>query len=143
MKKDPQAFPDTKRVKPPKRGQDPTEPKGRVGKYAGAVAGMVHQFKSVREMSRVNPEARIPAMDAKWHMLSQFDSAVVSTADGSGAAWYKRDRKRMKDIMRRSVTTHEQLAQRWSELSKEYRAACPDFTDPKAWQQTWSASEDG
>ena len=143
MKKDPQAFPDTKRVKPPKRGQDPTEPKGRVGKYAGAVAGMVHQFKSVREMSRVNPEARIPAMDAKWHMLSQFDSAVVSTADGSGAAWYKRDRKRMIDIMRRSVTTHEQLAQRWSELSKEYRAACPDFTDPKAWQQTWSASEDG
>ena len=143
MKKDPQAFPDTKRVKPPKRGQDPTEPKGRVGRYAGAVAGMVHQFKPVREMSRVNPEARIPAMDAKWHMLSQFDSAVVSTADGSGAAWYRRDRKRMRDIMRRSVTTHEQLAQRWSELSKEYRAACPDFTDPKAWQQTWSSSEDG
>ena len=142
IKKDPQAFPSTKRVKPPKRGQDPTEPKGIIGRYAAALAGMVRQLQPVRETSRVNPEARVPAMDAKWRMLSQFDSAVVSTADGSGAAWYKRDRKRFNDIMRRSATMHEQLTQRWADLAAEYRAASPDFTDPKAWQQTWSASDD-
>lgn len=142
MKKDPQAYPTTKRVKPPKRGQDPTEPKGIIGRYAGALSGMVRQIQPVRDTSRINPEARIPAMDAKWRMLSQFDSAVVSTADGSGAAWYKRDRKRFNDIMRRSITMHEQLGQRWSSLAEEYREACPDFTDPKAWQQTWSSSDD-
>ncbi|MCZ3385862.1 MAG: glycosyltransferase [Actinomycetia bacterium] len=142
MVKDPQAFPNTKRVKPPKRGQDPTEPKGLIGRYSGALAGMVRQVQPVRDTSRINPEARIPAMDAKWRMLSQFDSAVVSTADGSAAAWYKRDRKRFNDIMRRSMTMHEQLAQRWSELAKEYRAACPEFTDPKAWQQTWSSGDE-
>jgi galactofuranosylgalactofuranosylrhamnosyl-N-acetylglucosaminyl-diphospho-decaprenol beta-1,5/1,6-galactofuranosyltransferase len=81
-------------------------------------------------------------MDAKWRMLSQFDSAVVSTADGSGAAWYKRDRKRFNDIMRRSALAHEQLAQRWSELAELYRSAAPDFTDPKAWQQTWGSGDD-
>jgi galactofuranosylgalactofuranosylrhamnosyl-N-acetylglucosaminyl-diphospho-decaprenol beta-1,5/1,6-galactofuranosyltransferase len=142
IKKDPQAFPTTKRVKPPKRGQDPTEPKGIVGRYVGALSGLVKQTRPVRDTSRINPEARVPAMDAKWRMLSQFDSAVVSTADGSGAAWYKRDRKRFNDVMRRSAVAHEQLAQRWSELAELYRTAAPDFTDPKAWQQTWGTGDD-
>jgi galactofuranosylgalactofuranosylrhamnosyl-N-acetylglucosaminyl-diphospho-decaprenol beta-1,5/1,6-galactofuranosyltransferase len=142
IKKDPQAFPSTKRVKPPKRGQDPTEPRGIVGRYVGALSGLVKQTRPVRETSRIHPEAQIPSMDAKWRMLSQFDSAVVSTADGSGAAWYKRDRKRFNDIMRRSAVAHEQLAQRWSELATAYRTAAPDFTDPKAWQQTWGTGDD-
>jgi galactofuranosylgalactofuranosylrhamnosyl-N-acetylglucosaminyl-diphospho-decaprenol beta-1,5/1,6-galactofuranosyltransferase len=143
VQKDPQAFPTTKRAKPPKRGQDPTEPKGIVGRYAGALAGVVRQVRTVRETSRIHPEARVPAMDAKWRMLSQFDSAIVSTADGSGAAWYKRDRRRFNDIIGRSIRAHEQLTQRWSELAEEYREAAPDFTDPKAWQQTWGTSDDG
>ena len=90
----------------------------------------------------MNPEARVPAMDAKWRMLSQFDSAIVSTADGSGAAWYKRDRRRFNDIIRRSIATHEQLSQRWSELAPIYQDAAPDFTDPKAWQETWRTGDD-
>ncbi len=142
VQKDPQAFPNTKRVKPPKRGQDPTEPKGIVGRYAGALAGMVRQVRTVRDTSRIHPEARVPAMDAKWRMLSQFDSAIVSTADGSGASWYKRDRRRFNDIIRRSISAHEQLTQRWSELAEVYREEAPDFTDPKAWQQTWGTSDD-
>ena len=136
VQKDPQAFQITRPVKPPKRGQD-HRAQGSRPSYAGALAGVVRQVQHVRDTSRINPEARVPAMDAKWRLLSQFDSAIVSTADGSGAAWYKRDRRRFNDIMRRSISTHEQLTQRWSELADQYREAAPDFTDPKAWQQTW------
>ena len=42
-------------------------------------------------MSREFPEAEIRAMDAKWYRLAGYDSAIVSMADGSSAALYRRD----------------------------------------------------
>lgn len=140
--KDPLAFPTVKRVKPPKRGKDPAEPKGLIGRYVGAAAGIYRQLQPVRGTSASHPEARVPAMDARWRLLSQFDSAVVSTADGSGASWYKRDRKRFSDVMRRSVILHERLAVRWDELAKQYREASPELTDPKSWMPTWGSGDD-
>jgi galactofuranosylgalactofuranosylrhamnosyl-N-acetylglucosaminyl-diphospho-decaprenol beta-1,5/1,6-galactofuranosyltransferase len=142
IEKDPLAFPTVKRVKPPKRGKDPTEPKGLLGRYLGAAAGVYRQMQPVRATSTKNPEARVPAMDARWRLLSQFDSAVVSTADGSGASWYKRDRTRFSDIMRRSVLLHEKLAVNWDSLAEQYREAAPDLTDPKAWMPTWGPGDD-
>jgi galactofuranosylgalactofuranosylrhamnosyl-N-acetylglucosaminyl-diphospho-decaprenol beta-1,5/1,6-galactofuranosyltransferase len=140
--KDPLAFPTVKRVKPPKRGKDPAEPKGLIGRYVGAAAGIYRQLQPVRGTSASHPEARVPAMDARWRLLSQFDSAGVSTADGSGASWYKRDRKRFSDVMRRSVILHERLAVRWDELAKQYREASPELTDPKSWMPTWGSGDD-
>jgi len=139
--KDPLAFPSVKRVKPPKRGKDPTEPSGLLGRYVGAAAGVYRQLQPVRRSSEKNPEVRVPAMDSRWRLLSQFDSAVVSTADGSGAAWYKRDRKRFTDIMRRSALLHERMAVNWDELAELYRDAAPELTDPKSWMPTWGPGD--
>jgi galactofuranosylgalactofuranosylrhamnosyl-N-acetylglucosaminyl-diphospho-decaprenol beta-1,5/1,6-galactofuranosyltransferase len=137
---DPRAFPPVRRVKPPKRGKDPTEPKGLIGTYAAAAAGVLRQIRPVRTTSRLNPEAKVAAMDSKWSLLSQFDSAVVTTADGVGAFWYKRDRKRFADLMRRSLDLHRELAMRWDELARTYREATPEVTGPDAWSKTWGDS---
>jgi galactofuranosylgalactofuranosylrhamnosyl-N-acetylglucosaminyl-diphospho-decaprenol beta-1,5/1,6-galactofuranosyltransferase len=80
-------------------------------------------------------------MDSRWWLLSQFDSAVVTTADGAGASWYKRDPKRFTDIMRRSIAVHQKLATQWEELAKQYQDAVPELTDPKAWTETWNSGE--
>ena len=141
IQKDPLAFPPAKRTKPPKRGKDPTEPRGALGRYTAAATGLVRQFRPVKETSRIRPEARVPAMDVRWWLLSQFDSAVVSTADGSGASWYKRDAKRFADIMRRSFAVHQRLAQEWEELAERYRDAIPELTGPEAWVKTWGDSD--
>lgn len=141
VNKDPVAFPAVKMAKPPKRGKDPTEPGGAVGRYVAAASGVVRQFSSVRPTSLKNPEARVPAMDVRWWLLGRFDSAIVSTADGSGASWYKRDRTRFIDLMRRSVDVHQRLALNWHTLREEYRDAVDDVTDPSAWTQTWSDGE--
>jgi galactofuranosylgalactofuranosylrhamnosyl-N-acetylglucosaminyl-diphospho-decaprenol beta-1,5/1,6-galactofuranosyltransferase len=138
ISKDPLAFPPVKLLKPPKRGKDPTEPGGLLGRYVAAGTGVIRQFMPVRETSKVNPEARVPALDVRWWLLSRFDSAIVSTADEVGASWYKRDRTRSAEIMRRSVALHQQLVRRWDELSHEYRDAVPEVTDPKAWIETWN-----
>ena len=113
-----------------------------MGRYLGAAAGIYRQLQPVRATSDKNPEARVPAMDSRWRLLSQFDSAVVSTADGSGAAWYKRDRKRFNEVMRRSVVLHERLALRWDDLAEEYRESAAELTDPKSWMPTWGPSDD-
>ncbi len=139
---DPDAFPEPKRRKPPKRGKDPTEPRGSVGKATTAAIGAVKQFRGVNPMSKNRPEVRVPAMDVRWWLMSQFDSAVVSTADGAGASWYKRDPKRFADIMRRSVAVHQRLAVQWDALAKQYQDAVPEITDPKAWIETWNRVDD-
>ena len=108
-----------------------------------AATGAARQLRPVRPASRSNPEATVPAMDGRWWLLSQFDSAVVSTADGTGASWYKREPVRFNDVMRRSAAMHAELAKRWDELSAQYRAAVPQVTGPDAWQGTWSHDGSG
>ena len=137
VESDPRAYPAARRVKPAKRGKDPTEPKGLLATYTAAATGVLRQFRTVRGTSRVNPEVKVAAMDSKWSLLSQFDSAVVSTADGAGAFWVKRDRKQFVGLMRRSLDLHRELAMRWDELSRTYQRAVPEVTGPDAWAKTW------
>ena len=138
---DPDAFPAPKTRKPPKRGKDPTEPRGLVGRIATAATGAVKQLRPVDPLSDTRPQASVASMDSRWWLLSQFDSAIVTTADGSGASWYKRDPKRFADIMRRSFAIHRRLATQWEQLAEEYKNAVPEVTDPKAWTQTWNSGE--
>jgi len=137
VERDPQAFPQVKRLKPPKKGKDPTAPRNTFGKAVTAAAGTARQLVPVRPTSRKNPEARVPALDLHWWLLSQFDSAVVSSADGVGASWYKRDRERFLDLMRRSADLHQRLWRDWERLQREYRVALQEVTSPQAWLPTW------
>lgn len=139
---DPVAFPQPRRRRPPRRGNDPTEPKNAVGRYTAAMMGVVKQFRAVTPGTQTRPEVHVASMDVRWWLLSNFDSAIVSTADGAGASWYKRDPKRFADIMRRSVILHQQLAQEWDSLARTYRTAMADITDPKAWTETWNRIDD-
>jgi galactofuranosylgalactofuranosylrhamnosyl-N-acetylglucosaminyl-diphospho-decaprenol beta-1,5/1,6-galactofuranosyltransferase len=78
-------------------------------------------------------------MDARWWRLSQLDSAIVSSADGSGASWYKRQPEQFRTMMARSIKLHQQLLRDWDKLSKVYAEALPEFTSPQAWKQTFEA----
>jgi galactofuranosylgalactofuranosylrhamnosyl-N-acetylglucosaminyl-diphospho-decaprenol beta-1,5/1,6-galactofuranosyltransferase len=143
VKKDPNAFPPVRQLRPPKRGKDPTEPGGPAGRYVAAANGLLRQFTKIRPSSEVNPEAWVPAMDLRWWLLSRFDSAIVSTADGVGASWYKRDRARFLDLMQRSAVLHRKLAMNWQDLREQYLEAVPEVTDPQAWISTWTDGESG
>ena len=140
--KDPVGFPPVRRIKPPKKGKDPGEPRGAAGRYLAAVTGVVKQIRPVKDTSRANPEAAIPAADSKWWLLSQFDSALVSSADGAGASWYRREPAQFRDLMRRSAEAHRRLAANWDELAEQYREALPELTDPQAWATTWGGGGD-
>ena len=139
---DPDAFPPARRAKPPKRGHDPTAPKGRVGEIMTAATSAIRQALPRRELSLEYPEARIPAMDAKWWMIAQFDSVVVSTSDGTMASWYQRDRGEFASLLRRTTALHERLLFEWPQLARRYRAALPELTSVERWTETFAASRD-
>ena len=120
---DPDAFPPVRREKPPKRGQDPTTPKGRIGQLVAAATSSVRQALPTREMAQRHPEAWLAAMDAKWWMIAQFDSAVVSMPDGTSASWYQRDPDEFQDLLKRTFEIHARLYREWPTLARRYRQA--------------------
>jgi galactofuranosylgalactofuranosylrhamnosyl-N-acetylglucosaminyl-diphospho-decaprenol beta-1,5/1,6-galactofuranosyltransferase len=137
---EPDAFPAVHRKKPPKRGQDPTLPKGKIGQLVSAATSAVRQARPVRELAARHPEARLAAMDAKWWMIAQFDSVVVSMPDGTSAAWYQRDQNEFKSLLARTVEIHQRLHREWPQLSQRYRDALGDITSPETWAKTFAAA---
>jgi galactofuranosylgalactofuranosylrhamnosyl-N-acetylglucosaminyl-diphospho-decaprenol beta-1,5/1,6-galactofuranosyltransferase len=135
------AFPSPRRRKPPRRGKEPTAPTGRLARGKTMVAGALRQVLPVRDMARHNPEANVPHVDLKWWLLSQFDSALVSSADGTEASWYKRDRDLFASLMKRSITLHARLTAEWPQLVEQYKTALPELASPDTWHETFATSE--
>jgi galactofuranosylgalactofuranosylrhamnosyl-N-acetylglucosaminyl-diphospho-decaprenol beta-1,5/1,6-galactofuranosyltransferase len=140
---DPDAYPAVRRRKPPKRGHDPTLPKGRVAQLVSAATSTVRQARPIRSLAKQYPEARLAAMDAKWWMIAQFDSVVVSMPDGTSAAWLQRDQDEFRSLLARTIDIHQRLHREWPALAKRYRESLPDITSPETWRKTFEASSSG
>ena len=137
LQTDPDIFPAVRRHKPPRKGKDDSGVPGRSSLLIRAATMPLRQLKAVRPTSRTNPEAEIPAMDAKWYRIARYDSAVVSMPDGSSAALYERDPAKFRDLMKRTVDIHSRFQREWPRLAAEYRAALGDITSPEAWEKTF------
>lgn len=81
------------------------------------------------------PEAEFGKGDAYWWRVPEFDSALVSAADGSGKNIYIHDRRKFRSMLRESTRLHAQLRRRWPELQEQYRRALPELVSPQSWQQ--------
>ena len=81
------------------------------------------------------PQVELSKRDGTWFRLPYFDSALVSTADGSGKVRYTREPEAFRRLLRESNRLHAELKRRWPELSKEYRAALPTITSAEAWSE--------
>ncbi|MDR0959076.1 MAG: glycosyltransferase [Propionibacteriaceae bacterium] len=139
--KDPGAFPPVRRKKVSKHGDAARLPTNRVGIIAMAGLGAVKALLPPKKLSRQHPEAEIAAMDARWWLLARFDSSVVSTADGSGAAWYKRQPQQFRALFARSLELHQQLLREWPRLAKQYRQAQRVIVGQAAWKQTFERTD--
>jgi galactofuranosylgalactofuranosylrhamnosyl-N-acetylglucosaminyl-diphospho-decaprenol beta-1,5/1,6-galactofuranosyltransferase len=138
---DPEAFPSVRRKRPPRRGKEPTAPRTPVEMVLAAASGALRQLRPVSDIAREHPEAVVPARDSQWWRLASLDGAVVSSSDGTAAAWYRRDRSEAAGLIRRSAALHAELAERWPDLAEQYRQALPDFAGPEAWRRTFGLDE--
>lgn len=145
LKSDPDAFAAVRRSKPPRKGRDSVEVPGRLGMLVAAGLAPIRHLKPVRALSREHPEAEVRSMDAKWWRLGGFDSAVVSMNDGSSSALYQRDPEKYRELMAKTLVTHERLRREWPRLAREYRAKLAEVSSPEAWEETfrpWTQRED-
>jgi galactofuranosylgalactofuranosylrhamnosyl-N-acetylglucosaminyl-diphospho-decaprenol beta-1,5/1,6-galactofuranosyltransferase len=133
-------FPPPRRKKPPRKGKGPMAPKGKVGQMKMLALGGLRQLRPVRNLAKKNPESNVAHLDVRWWLLTQFDSALVSAADGTSAAWYQRDPAKFRDLLLRSVTLHARLYKEWPELVEQYKEAYAELASPEMWRKTFENS---
>ncbi|WP_343320444.1 glycosyltransferase [Arthrobacter sp. TMP15] len=136
---DPDSYPAPKMDKPPKHGHGVTPP-SYVGLLPWAAKTVVRQLSlPVSDSSKNRPQANVAHQDNRWWRMSQFDSAVVSNAEGTGASWYKRDPRQLRKMMAESAKLHAALLRDWQKLSARYKAALTEATSIAAWEKTFAA----
>ncbi|WP_294565655.1 glycosyltransferase [uncultured Arthrobacter sp.] len=133
-------FPPVKRSKPPRKGKGAAPARTRPAAVVKLLASAVHQLKPVSESAVRNPEEHVAAMDARWWRLAQLDSALVTSSDGTGASWHKRDAEKVRELALRSADLHRRLLLNWSELAEQYQRALPQFTSQEAWKETFAVN---
>lgn len=94
-------------------------------RYKAAVGLIAKSFiKNVDPSKAKNPDAAIPAQDAAWTWLAfdRVNSALVTTPDGNGVAWLKRDNRLFRRNMIEGYRLTCKIMRNWKRLSAQYRA---------------------
>ncbi|PFG31878.1 galactofuranosylgalactofuranosylrhamnosyl-N-acetylglucosaminyl-diphospho-decaprenol beta-1,5/1,6-galactofuranosyltransferase [Paramicrobacterium agarici] len=98
-----------------------------------------HWFTRPSSANRKHPQVELAKRDATWFRTPHYDSALVSTADGSGKSWFQRDRSTFRRLLAESIALHRQLRDSWRTLSTAYCQELPALTSPEEWNKTFAA----
>ena len=107
-------------VEPPKN-----HPSTMKSQYKAAVGLIAKSFiKKANPDKATRPDADIPARDAAWTWLAfdHVNSALVTTADGNGVAWLKRDNKRFRKSMMEGYRLTRKILKNWKRLAAQYQS---------------------
>jgi galactofuranosylgalactofuranosylrhamnosyl-N-acetylglucosaminyl-diphospho-decaprenol beta-1,5/1,6-galactofuranosyltransferase len=129
-------YPAIRRRKPARKGGHVTAPRNLPEWIARAALSSARQFLKPSGIWQF-PEARIAADQVRWWRFAGLEAALVSTADGTGASLYKRDRAEFRRLLRESQRLHLELVRRWDELAERYRAALDEVTSEASWEETF------
>ncbi len=81
------------------------------------------------------PQRNVPSRQAQWFVLSQLDSATVSTPDGRGVTFRRRDPELFRSMLRRSAEQLRDIGRTWPQLRAQYKAAQPQLTSRDEWEK--------
>ena len=96
-----------------------------------------HALRAPRRDNLVQPEVEFAKADAQWWRVPQYDSVLVSAADGSGKNVYTRDRAQYRKLLKDSIALHRRLRREWPALVKQYRAEAARLSSQSAWKSTF------
>ena len=81
------------------------------------------------------PQRNVSSRQAQWFVLSQVDSATVSTPDGRGVTFRRRDPQLFRSQLKTSAQLLGAAAREWPTLRRRYREAAPHLTSREGWKQ--------
>jgi galactofuranosylgalactofuranosylrhamnosyl-N-acetylglucosaminyl-diphospho-decaprenol beta-1,5/1,6-galactofuranosyltransferase len=93
-----------------------------------------HSRKVTTDISR--PQGHLSYQDARWFEVPNWDSVLISRAEGSGATWHVRDPRKFRKLLREAITLNLRYRREWERLAREYREALPRITSIGAWRAT-------
>ncbi|MGU3437333.1 glycosyltransferase [Actinomycetes bacterium M1A6_2h] len=113
------------------------EPTGAAAKIKRLAKGLVHNVKAAQPQHHDRPQLNVPTIDARWYLLSQVDGVTVTTADGRGVVYRKRDPKLAKALLSEAMRLRKELNDRFPEVAEQYRLAVPELTSQKRWESVF------
>ncbi|BDT84375.1 glycosyltransferase [Nocardia cyriacigeorgica] len=119
------------------------EPGNPLAKVARLAKGVVHNFRKVDPANHDTPQLNVPTLDARWFLLSQVDGVTVTTADGRGVVYRKRDPRKAAELLKEALRLRKELTARFPEMQQRYRAAHAELTSAAAWEKTFGISQNG
>ncbi|WP_280451755.1 glycosyltransferase [Nocardia cyriacigeorgica] len=119
------------------------EPGNPLAKVARLAKGVVHNFRKVDPVNHDTPQLNVPTLDARWFLLSQVDGVTVTTADGRGVVYRKRDPRKAAELLKEALRLRKELTARFPEMQQRYRAAHAELTSAAAWEKTFGVSQNG
>ncbi len=117
------------------------DPGGTLAKVRRLGKGIVHNLRGADPAHHERPQLNVPTLDARWYLLSQVDGVTVTTADGRGVVYRKRDPRIAKELLAEALRLRRELARRFPDLKSEYRAAHAELSSRKRWADVFRASE--
>ncbi|MGH3914931.1 MAG: glycosyltransferase [Pseudonocardiaceae bacterium] len=123
---------------PEGRQRMPPRPNNPVTTGVTLLRRLVHQLRPVDPRAHHRPQYSIAREDARWFVLSGMDGVTVSTADGRGVTYRKRDPQVFRSMMARSLALHRQLAREFPRLRRRYRAAAEELTSRRGWKRVFN-----
>jgi Predicted glycosyltransferases len=120
----------------------PDPPTGKLPIAKGLVKSVLRNLRPVNPAHREVPQRNVPHRQAQWFVLSQLDSATVTTPDGRSVTFRRRDPELFRSMLRRSFEQLRVIGKRWPQLRAQYRAAQPQLTSREEWvkrvfEKTW------
>ncbi|WP_395309454.1 glycosyltransferase [Mycobacterium sp. AMU20-3851] len=103
--------------------------------------GVLHQLSVHNPEHHVRPQVNVATQDARWFSLCKVDGVTVTTADGRGVVYRQRDRAKMFELLRESVTRQIKLGRKFAKMRKVYRKALPELTSTQRWEAVLLATE--
>jgi galactofuranosylgalactofuranosylrhamnosyl-N-acetylglucosaminyl-diphospho-decaprenol beta-1,5/1,6-galactofuranosyltransferase len=96
--------------------------------------GLIHQLKPEDPAHHVRPQVNVATQDARWFSLCKFDGVTVTTADGRGVVYRKRDRAKMFALLAESLRRQVKLARKFNRMRNVYREALPVLSSKQKWE---------
>ncbi|CEH08572.1 glycosyltransferase [Propionibacterium freudenreichii] len=134
LKKEYEDFPKIRAPKP-KRPRRQLVENSRTLKMLEGAKAVLRQFRRPRPGHLDNPQTAIAFKDNKWWNTAQWDSALVTNAEGTGIAWYRREPEEMRRMLAESAANQARILTEWPKLRQEYRDALPRLTSFVLWEE--------
>ena len=113
----------------------PEPPAGKAKVALGLARGVLRNLRTPAPELRERPQRNVPWSNAQWFVLAGLDSATVSTPDGRGVTFRRRDPRMFTQMIRESLRLHRAVGADWETLRGRYRAATPTLTGKDGWKQ--------